>query len=293
MKVYGLGIKTISLNNEVLDAYYPVISNKEIRTRKETNLIRTHKYIPTSKETVYLEIDTDEPIKTVEDAFLRLHILSNRIKKPNTINLDGIFSVLKTNAWTNYGPIPLENIENLRLKGVPITIQSIDKFPPLTNYITLKNARTVNACNIRLGAYVSSGTVVMASGFINYNAGTMGRAMVEGRISQGVTIGDGTDIGGGASIMGTLSGGGREVITIGKNCLIGANGGTGISLGNNCTIEAGLYITAGAKVEYNSKIVKAIELSKINNILFIRDSIQGTIKAITKKNITELNKNLH
>jgi 2,3,4,5-tetrahydropyridine-2-carboxylate N-succinyltransferase len=293
MKYFAVGIRTKSLSNAILDAKYIKISNKKISYNKNATIVRVPEFLPVTREIFHIEIDINAKIKSVEDAYLRLYLLSMKKQKPNTINLNNIFEILPVNAFTNYGPIIPVAIESLQLKGVPLIIQNIDKFPFLLNYFIPKNVRIASSSCARLGAYLSSGTVIMPAGFVNYNAGTLGKSMIEGRISQGVTVDDGSDIGGGASIMGTLSGGGKEKITIGKNCLIGANAGTGISLGNNCIIAAGLYITSGTKIFYKNKTIKALELNGKSNILFLQDSTTGTINAIDKKNTVTLNKQLH
>jgi 2,3,4,5-tetrahydropyridine-2-carboxylate N-succinyltransferase len=223
----------------------------------------------------------------VEDAYLRLHLLSHRLVKPRTINLEGIFAILNNVAWTTIGPVLPDKVEQVRATakkaGQHLTIFSVDKFPRMLDYVVPSGVRIADADRVRLGAHLASGTTVMHEGFVNFNAGTLGSSMVEGRISAGVVVGDGSDIGGGASIMGTLSGGGQEVISVGEKCLIGANAGLGISLGDNCVIEAGLYLTAGSKVLLpDSKVVKAKELSGGNNLLFRRNSQTGAIEAQTR-----------
>ena len=218
---------------------------------------------------------------------MRLHLLSHRLVRPRTINLEGIFAILNNVAWTTIGPVLPEKVEQIRAtakkSGQHLTIFSVDKFPRMLDYVVPSGVRIADADRVRLGAHLSSGTTVMHEGFVNFNAGTLGSSMVEGRISAGVVVGDGSDIGGGASIMGTLSGGGQEVISVGEKCLIGANAGLGISLGDNCVVEAGLYLTAGSKVLLpDSKIVKAKELSGGNNLLFRRNSQTGAIEAQTR-----------
>lgn len=228
--------------------------------------------------------DLSKPAENVEEAYLRLHLLSHRLVKPRTINLEGIFAILNNVAWTTIGAILPDKVEQVRASakksGMHLTIFSVDKFPRMLDYVVPNGVRIADADRVRLGAHLASGTTVMHEGFVNFNAGTLGTSMVEGRISAGVVVGDGTDIGGGASIMGTLSGGGQEVISVGKKCLIGANAGLGISLGDNCVIEAGLYLTAGSKVLLpDAKIVKAKELSGGHNLLFRRNSQTGAIEA--------------
>ncbi|QEC48974.1 2,3,4,5-tetrahydropyridine-2,6-dicarboxylate N-succinyltransferase [Baekduia soli] len=223
----------------------------------------------------------------VHDAYLRLHLLSHRLVAPNTINLTGVFAVLPNVAWTNRGPVDLEALDAVRLRARaldrPLSVTSVDKFPRMTDYVVPAGVRIADADRVRLGAHLAAGTTVMHEGFVNYNAGTLGASMVEGRISQGVVVGDGTDIGGGASIMGTLSGGGTETITIGERCLIGAEGGLGISLGDDCVIEAGLYVTAGTRVTTpDGEVVKAQELSGAPNLLYRRNSMTGTVEVLPR-----------
>jgi len=245
--------------------------------------------------------DLDREIESVSDAYLKLHLLSHKLVLPNSINLDGLFSNLPNIVWTNQGPISIEEIENKlnesKINKNDLYIRSIDKFPCLTDYIIPKNVRIADARRVRLGAYLSEGTTIMHEGFVNFNAGTLGPAMIEGRISAGVTVGKNSDIGGGASTMGTLSGGNNTKISIGENCLLGANSGLGISLGDNCIVEAGLYITAGTKItllnDDKSKLVKASEISGIKDMLFLRESTTGKVIAKPNKKTSALNKELH
>ncbi|MFJ4919090.1 2,3,4,5-tetrahydropyridine-2,6-dicarboxylate N-succinyltransferase [Streptomyces sp. NPDC088725] len=225
----------------------------------------------------------DKPLDA-HDAYLRLHLLSHRLVRPHGQNLDGIFGLLANVAWTSLGPVAVDTLETVRLnaraEGLHLQVTSIDKFPRMTDYVAPKGVRIGDADRVRLGAHLAAGTTVMHEGFVNFNAGTLGTSMVEGRISAGVVIGDGTDIGGGASTMGTLSGGGTERIVIGERCLIGAEAGVGIALGDECVVEAGLYVTAGTRVTLpDGQIVKARELSGANNILFRRNSVTGTVEA--------------
>lgn len=243
------------------------------------------------------QTDQDPGPRHVPDAYLRLHLLSHRLVKPHGIKLDGIFSVLPNVAWTSEGPISLDDLPNRQLQasasGRHLIIHSVDKFPRMVDYVVPSGVRIADASRVRLGAYLGYGTTVMHEGFINFNAGCEGPNMVEGRISAGVFVRKGSDLGGGCSTMGTLSGGGNVVISIGENCLIGANGGAGIPLGNYCTIEAGLYITAGTKVLFEGRIVKARELAGQDYILFRRNSETGQVEAMIKKNEIELNQALH
>jgi 2,3,4,5-tetrahydropyridine-2,6-dicarboxylate N-succinyltransferase len=232
------------------------------------------------------------------DAYLRLHLLSTRKVKPHGQSLEGVFGLLSNVVWTNVGPFSPEGFENvrgvLRSQGVEVRVHSVDKFPRMTDYVIPSGVRVADADRVRLGAYLGEGTTVMHEGFVNFNAGALGKSMIEGRVSAGVTIDDGTDVGGGASTMGTLSGGGNVVIKIGKGCLIGANAGCGIPLGDTCTVEAGLYITAGTKVKLaDGRVIKARELAGQNDLLFRRNSISGAVEVVHKKNEIVLNPELH
>jgi 2,3,4,5-tetrahydropyridine-2-carboxylate N-succinyltransferase len=232
----------------------------------------------------FIDALTDEPVDA-HDVYLRLHLLSRRVVRPHGVNLDGVFGKLNTVVWTNLGPFEVDGFEAARLRlevsGQRVLVDAIDKFPRMTDYVVPTGVRIANADRVRLGAHLAEGTVVMHEGFCNFNAGTLGASMVEGRISAGVVVGEGSDVGGGASIMGTLSGGGKEVISVGRGCLIGANAGIGISLGDNCIVEAGLYVTAGSRVRLpDGKVVKAKELSGRSGVLFRRDSQTGSIDAL-------------
>jgi 2,3,4,5-tetrahydropyridine-2-carboxylate N-succinyltransferase len=235
--------------------------------------------------------------QTVPDAYLRLHLLSHRLVKPNGINLEGIFGKLPNVVWTNEGPIAPEDLPARRLEAMirrhPLHVSAVDKFPRMVDYVIPSGVRIADGARVRLGAYLGEGTTVMHEGFCNFNAGTLGKSMVEGRISAGVVVGDQTDIGGGASLMGTLSGGGKEKVVVARGCLIGANAGIGISLGDRCVVEAGLYLTAGMKVVYNGKGVKAIELSGKDGLTFRRHSLTGFVEALDKPNDVVLNEILH
>lgn len=232
---------------------------------------------------VRLTIDVDEAPAGPSDGYLRLHLLSHRLAQPRTLNLDGLFGALANVAWTNLGPIALADVDAVRLKmkldGDVLHVHGVDKFPRMTDYVIPAGVRIADADRVRLGAYLASGTTVMHEGFCNFNAGTLGVSMVEGRISAGVVIGDGSDIGGGASIMGTLSGGGTEQVTVGERCLLGANAGIGISLGDDCVVEAGLYVTASTPVLTPDGVVKARELSGRDNLMFLRDGQSGKVVA--------------
>ncbi|MET9321407.1 2,3,4,5-tetrahydropyridine-2,6-dicarboxylate N-succinyltransferase [Streptomyces sp. NPDC003038] len=225
----------------------------------------------------------DKPLDA-HDAYLRLHLLSHRLVKPHGQNLDGVFGLLANVAWTSLGPVAVDQVETVRLnaraEGLHLQVTSIDKFPRMTDYVAPKGVRIADADRVRLGAHLAEGTTVMHEGFVNFNAGTLGTSMVEGRISAGVVVGDGSDIGGGASTMGTLSGGGKQIISIGERTLVGAEAGVGIALGDECIVEAGLYVTAGTRVTLpDGQIVKALELSGASNILFRRNSVTGAVEA--------------
>lgn len=232
--------------------------------------------------------DLDQPPTDTADAYLRLHLLSHRLVVPNSVNLDGIFAVLPNVCWTSLGPVAISEIGAVRqralARGLHLDVRSVDKFPPMLDYVVPSGVRVADAARVRLGAHLAEGTTVMHEGFVNFNAGTLGPAMVEGRVSQGVVVGADTDIGGGASIMGTLSGGGTQVITVGQRCLLGANSGLGISLGDDCVIEAGLYLTAGTIVTLpDGQRAKARDLSGESGLLFRRNSVTGSVEAIARQ----------
>jgi len=231
--------------------------------------------------------DLDQPPSDTADAYLRLHLLSHRLMRPNTMNLNGIFKVLPNVGWTSLGPVAATELGTVRQRalaaGVHLEVRSVDKFPPMLDYVVPSGVRVADASRVRLGAHLAEGTTVMHEGFVNFNAGTLGSAMVEGRISQGVVVGADTDVGGGASIMGTLSGGGTQVISVGQRCLLGANSGLGISLGDDCVVEAGLYLTAGTVVTLpDGGQAKARDLSGRSGLMFIRHSVTGTVQAIQR-----------
>ncbi|MEU6964685.1 2,3,4,5-tetrahydropyridine-2,6-dicarboxylate N-succinyltransferase [Streptomyces chrestomyceticus] len=247
--------------------------------------------------TVISSLD-DKPLDA-HDVYLRLHLLSHRLVKPHGQSLEGMFGLLANVAWTSIGPVPVDRLEtarlNARAEGLHLQVTSVDKFPRMTDYVMPAGVRIADADRVRLGAHLAAGTTVMHEGFVNFNAGTLGTSMVEGRISAGVVIGDGSDIGGGASTMGTLSGGGKQIISIGERCLLGAESGIGIALGDECVVEAGLYVTAGTRVTMpDGQIVKAAELSGADNILFRRNSTTGAVEARPNKaNWGGLNDVLH
>ncbi|MDQ0258492.1 2,3,4,5-tetrahydropyridine-2,6-dicarboxylate N-succinyltransferase [Sinomonas atrocyanea] len=261
----------------------------------------------TQTKVVFVQIDLDRAPADTADAYLRLHLLSHRLVRPNTVNLDGLFGKLPNVVWTNFGPCHPTGFEatraRLRRRGA-VTVFGVDKFPRMVDYVVPSGVRIADADRVRLGAHLAEGTTVMHEGFVNFNAGTLGTSMVEGRISAGVVVGDGTDVGGGASIMGTLSGGGRERIALGERVLLGANSGVGISIGDDSVVEAGLYVTAGTRVriggfkdafgENAEKVVKAVELSGQSNLLFRRNSTTGQVEALPRNGQTvELNEALH
>lgn len=295
----GIGLATISEDGTVLDTWFPdpelgayspagstrlsvaevpddlaVLAGPDPARGVETIVVRT----------VIADL-ADKPTDTY-DAYLRLHLLSHRLVEPHGLNLDGIFGVLTNVVWTNFGPCPIEGFEDIRLRlrgRGHVTVYGIDKFPRMVDYVVPTGVRIADADRVRLGAHLAPGTTVMHEGFVNFNAGTLGASMVEGRISAGVVVDDGSDVGGGASIMGTLSGGGTQVISVGKRCLLGANAGLGISLGDDCIIEAGLYVTAGTKVTTpDGTTAKAREFSGANNLLFRRNSVSGAVEVVER-----------
>ena len=299
MKIQCKGIANKSAKGEILDVYFPCIEYGEKRISSELQI--SNNLNQELIEINWNEEDLGKPIENVEGAYLKLQLLSNKFVLPNSININGLFSNIPNVVWTNQGPISIEEIDKKlhesKLNNNDLHIKSVDKFPCLTDYIVPRKVRIADTSRVRLGAYLSEGTTVMHEGFVNFNAGTLGSAMIEGRISAGVVVGNNSDIGGGASTMGTLSGGNDTKIFIGENCLLGANSGIGISLGDNCTVEAGLYITAGTKVtkfdDGVSKIMKAVELSGESNILYYRDSTNGKVIAAENNKISDLNKELH
>lgn len=287
---YGHGIATIAEDGSVLDVLFPRLglgNNPGEAPQELHDLVRVDDVRRVSRKVVSIQIDLDTAPKDVADAYLRLHLLSHRHVKPHGQSLDGIFGLLPNVVWTSQGPCALSTFDTVRIalqqKYGFVAIYGVDKFPRMVDYVIPEGVRIADADRVRLGAYLSPGTTVMHEGFVNFNAGTLGKSMVEGRISAGVVVGDGSDIGGGASIMGTLSGGGKEVISIGQRTLLGANSGIGISLGDDCVVEAGLYVTAGTKVTLpDGTTVTAREMSGVNNILFRRNSRNGAIEALQR-----------
>src|SRR3954469_15370774 len=280
----GHGLATVDMDTlRVLDVFYP-----RPGLGAEPEAVALHggedDHRGVREEPVRTVIDDlDAPPADVPDAYLRLHLLSHRLARPHEVNLDGIFGVLPNVACTSRGPMAVERVAQARAAGRRVEVRSVDKFPRMTDYVVPPGVRIADADRVRLGAHLADGTTVMHEGFVNYNAGTLGASMVEGRISAGVVVGDGSDIGGGASTMGTLSGGGKEVISIGERCLLGANSGLGIALGDDCVLEAGLYVTAGTRVTMpDGDVVKARELSGGSNLLFRRNSQTGAVEAMPR-----------
>jgi 2,3,4,5-tetrahydropyridine-2-carboxylate N-succinyltransferase len=288
---WGAGFTTETTDGTTLDAWYRWLGwgeyGEDAPEEVDTALAGGDRSDPVRRVVVRpirLTIDVDAAPTSAADVFLRLHLLSHRLALPRSINLDGVFGLLATVAWTDLGPVLASDVDDVRLAvrrdGGTLVVRSLDKFPPMTDYVIAEGVRIADPARVRLGAHLATGTVVMHEGFCNFNAGTLGTAMIEGRISQGVIVGDNSDIGGGASIMGTLSGGGTEQISIGERCLLGANAGIGISLGDDCVVEAGLYVTAGTLVKLpDGEVVKGKELSGIDGMLFIRHSQTGAVEA--------------
>ncbi|SEF17713.1 2,3,4,5-tetrahydropyridine-2,6-dicarboxylate N-succinyltransferase [Jiangella alba] len=291
-RAWGFGLATIAADGTILDVWYPspALGKPPISSDDALVELRDLEVEDRDREVrrtvVQTDIDLDAPPADAQDAYLRLHLLSHRLVAPHGQVLDGLFGVLNNVVWTNHGPCPVDGFERTRLRLLrrgPVTVYGIDKFPRMVDYVVPSGVRIADADRVRLGAHLAAGTTVMHEGFVNFNAGTLGSSMVEGRISSGVVVGDGSDVGGGASIMGTLSGGGKEVITVGAGCLIGANAGIGISLGDGCVVEAGCYITAGTKVGLpDGRVVKALELSGRDGLLFRRNSVTGAVEALAR-----------
>jgi 2,3,4,5-tetrahydropyridine-2-carboxylate N-succinyltransferase len=292
-QAWGFGLATIvergPTEGRVLDAWYPyprvgpipddATVPADLKALEGSDPLRGVR-----RTITHTHIDLDTPPQDVPDVYLRLHLLSHRLVPPHGLNLDGIFAILPNVVWTNHGPCPVENFEQTRARLLadkgPVQVLGVDKFPRMVDYVVPTGVRIADADRVRLGAHLAEGTTVMHEGFVNYNAGTLGASMVEGRISAGVVVGDGSDVGGGASIMGTLSGGGKETISVGQRCLIGANAGIGISLGDDCVVEAGTYVTAGSKLTLpDGRTVKAADLSGKPGWLFWRNSVTGALEA--------------
>ena len=280
---WGAGFTTTASDGTVLDAWFGWLGWGEegddglAGMRPRHDALRDVTVAP-----VRITVDVDEAPASVADAYLRLHLLSHRLAAPRSINLDGLFGALTNVAWTSLGPVALADLDAVRLRaraeGMHVTVHGVDKFPRMTDYVVPSGVRVADASRVRLGAHLAEGTTVMHEGFCNFNAGTLGASMVEGRISAGVVVGDGSDVGGGASIMGTLSGGGTEQITVGERCLLGANSGIGISLGDDCVVEAGLYVTGSTPVTTpDDEVVKAREFSGRSGLMFLRDGRTGRV----------------
>ena len=286
---HGHGIATLA-GTTVLDVWFPAPALGAIAGAPDSSLqsmVGSDDARGVTRELVSIEIDLAVAPKDARDAYLRLHLLSHRLVKPHGASLEGIFGLLANVVWTSVGPCAVEGFEltraRLKAQHGHVSVISVDKFPRMVDYVVPSGVRIADADRVRLGAHLAPGTTVMHEGFVNFNAGTLGTSMVEGRISSGVVVGDGTDVGGGASIMGTLSGSGKEVISVGEKCLLGANSGLGISLGNNCVIEAGTYITAAAKVKLpDGEVVKAGTLSGANDLLFRRNSLSGGLEVVMR-----------
>ena len=300
---WGWGLASIHSEGQVLDTYFPSprlgIADDDAAPPALISAIVDDEVREVRTEIVLVEIDLDAAPASTSDAYLRLHLLSHRLVRPRSINMDGIFASLPNVVWTSAGPCAIEGFERvrtrLRARRGHLTIYGVDKFPRMVDYVVPTGVRIADADRVRLGAHLAEGTTVMHEGFVNFNAGTLGTSMVEGRISAGVVVGRDSDVGGGASIMGTLSGGGTEVISIGERCLLGANAGIGIALGDDCIVEAGLYLTAGTKVTLpGGEVVKARNLSGANGLLFIRNSVTGAVEMRPRqRGGVELNAELH
>jgi len=312
---WGFGLATVAHDGTVLDVWYPApalgpapandAAPADLASAEGEDRVRGVRTV-----LVRTEIDLDAPPADTADAYLRLHLLSHRLVPPHGQSLEGLFGVLPNVVWTDRGPCAVDGFEQTRLRmrlatGGPVTVYGVDKFPRMVDYVVPTGVRIADADRVRLGAHLAAGTTVMHEGFVNFNAGTLGVSMVEGRISAGVVVGDGSDIGGGASIMGTLSGGGREIVSVGRRSLLGANAGLGIPLGDDCVVESGLYVTAGTKVSLvgftdddgaslEGTVVKARDLAGADNVLFRRNSLTGGVEAVARAGAgVELNSVLH
>ena len=300
---WGWGLASIHASGQVLDTYFPAprlgVADDSAAPPSLVSAVVDDDTRGVRTEIVLVEIDLAAPPAGTSDAYLRLHLLSHGLVSPRDLNMTGIFASLPNVVWTSAGPCAVEGFEEVRIRmrarGEHLTVFGVDKFPRMVDYVLPTGVRIADADRVRLGAHLAEGTTVMHEGFVNFNAGTIGTSMVEGRISAGVVVGRDSDIGGGASIMGTLSGGGTEVISIGERCLLGANAGVGIALGDDCVVEAGLYLTAGTKVTLpNGDVVKARTLSGKNDLLFIRNSVTGAVEMRRReRGGVELNAELH
>jgi 2,3,4,5-tetrahydropyridine-2-carboxylate N-succinyltransferase len=300
---WGWGLASIHASGQVLDTYFPTprlgVADDSAAPPALISAVVDDDIRDVRTEVVLVEIDLAAPPAGTPDAYLRLHLLSHRLIRPRDLNMTGIFSSLPNVVWTSAGPCAVDGFEEVRIRmrarGEHLTVFGVDKFPRMVDYVLPTGVRIADADRVRLGAHLAEGTTVMHEGFVNFNAGTIGTSMVEGRISAGVVVGSDSDVGGGASIMGTLSGGGTEVISIGERCLLGANAGIGIALGDDCVVEAGLYLTAGTKVTLPSgDVVKARTLSGEDGLLFIRNSVTGAVEMRRRqRGGVELNAELH
>ena len=296
----GVGLATYDATGAILEVLFPapVLALEPPVPDGLADLAAVDPVRGVRTELVVVRIDLDQPPADPADVYLRLHLLSHRLVAPHGLNLDGVFGLLNNVVWTSAGPCAVEGFEAVRLRlraFGPVTVLGVDKFPRMVDYVVPSGVRIADADRVRLGAHLSPGTTVMHEGFVNFNAGTLGASMVEGRISAGVVVGEGSDVGGGSSIMGTLSGGGKTVVRVGERCLIGANAGIGISLGDDCVVEAGCYVTAGSKVTLSDgRIVKGVELSGVAGLLFLRNSVTGALEARTRTGVWgTLNEALH
>lgn len=313
---WGFGLSTVTDSGAVLDVWYPAPALGRVPSgaTAPADLLAGERPDPARgvrTVVVRTDIDLDAPPVDTADAYLRLHLLSHRLVRPHGQNLDGLFGVLPNVVWTSRGPCAVDGFEQVRARlraqdGVPVTVHGVDKFPRMLDYVVPSGVRVADGDRVRLGAHLAPGTTVMHEGFVNFNAGTLGTSMIEGRVSAGVVIGDGSDVGGGASIMGTLSGGGTQVVSLGSRSLLGANSGLGIALGDDCIVEAGLYVTAGTKVTLvgfgadgttetgEPRVIKARELSGADSVLFRRNSLTGGVEAVARSGAgVRLNAALH
>ncbi|MEO9198954.1 MAG: 2,3,4,5-tetrahydropyridine-2,6-dicarboxylate N-succinyltransferase [Antricoccus sp.] len=310
----GHGLATVTDDDTVLDVWFPSPALCAEGTTSVREIEASELPEDLSDLAALVSVDPDRGVRTTlvhvtigslsdaptdaYDAYLRLHLLSNRVIKPHEANTDGMFGALNNVVWTNFGPCAVNTFAAVRLRlrrRGPVTVYGVDKFPRMVDYVVPSGVRIADADRVRLGAHLAEGTTVMHEGFVNFNAGTLGVSMVEGRISAGVVVGDGSDIGGSASIMGTLSGGGKEIVSVGERCLLGANSGIGISLGDDCIVAAGCYVTAGSKITLpDGSIVRGSELSGENGLLFLQDSVTGALVARPREGHgIALNESLH
>ncbi len=295
---YTGGNEAISVNSDQLSTFASAVEGADSEQAKLARACTESK-----RPVVVTILESDDQASSTPEVYLKLHLLSHRLVKPHGVNLAGIFGLLPNVAWTNKGATDLNELADAqlqaRIEGELLSVNSVDKFPRMTDYVVPAGVRIAHTARVRLGAYIGEGTTIMHEGFVNFNAGTMGVSMVEGRISAGVVVGDGSDLGGGCSTMGTLSGGGNIIISVGEKCLLGANAGIGIPLGDRCTVEAGLYVTAGTKIQVLDdqknivETVKGRDLAGKSDLLFRRDSITGAVQCVTNKSAIALNEELH